>query len=298
MYDHLVIAVDGSDEARRAARHGIRFARAFDAAVTVLSVVERAAVRLVETAATEKRLRERSATALADVERIAAELGHPVTTATLDGNPAVRIGDYAAERNADAIVVGRRGATGLGTRLLGGVTERIVRRSDVPVFVVPDETPDGGDDPDYERVLVTTDGSERAEAAIPHGTVIARRFGSDLHVLNVVDLQAAGGVFNAGGLERELLERLDARGRDAVDRAASGVRESAPELTVRTAVERTTSFGGAAAGVREYVGTADIDLVVMSSHGRSNLRRQLLGSVASTVLRSVDVPVLVVPRSE
>ena len=43
MCGHLVVAVDGSDEAGRAARYGIRFARAFDAAVTVLSVVERAA---------------------------------------------------------------------------------------------------------------------------------------------------------------------------------------------------------------------------------------------------------------
>jgi nucleotide-binding universal stress UspA family protein len=298
MYDHLVVAVDGSDEAGRAARHGIRFARAFDASVTVLSVVERAAVRLVETAGNGRRLRERSEAALADVERVAAELGHPVTTTVLEGTPAARIGDYAAERNADAIVVGRRGATGLGARLLGGVTERIVHRSDVPVFVVPGETAGDGDEPDYGRVLVTTDGSERAEAAIPHGTAIARRYGAGLHVLNVVDLQAAGGVFNAGGLERELLERLDARGRDAVDRAARRVRASAPGVTVRTAVERTTSFGGAAAGVREYVGTTGIDLVVMSSRGRSNLQRQLLGSVASRVLRTVDVPVLVVPREE
>ncbi len=70
-----------------------------------------------------------------------------------------------------------------------------------------------------------------------------------------------------------------------------------PDVEVQTAVERPTSFEGAAAGVRDYVGKTEIDLVVMGSHGRSNLKLQLLGSVASTVLRSIDVPLLVVKRT-
>ena len=117
-------------------------------------------------------------------------------------------------------------------------------------------------------------------------------------MLNVVDIQAAGGVFHAGGLETEFVERLDARGQATVDSAARKIEEAAPALSVTTAVERTTSFEGVAAGVREYVQNHDIDLVVMGSHGRSNLRRQLIGSVASTVLRTVDVPVLVVKPSD
>lgn len=81
-----------------------------------------------------------------------------------------------------------------------------------------------------------------------------------------------------------------------VERVVKEIGETAPDLDVSTAVERTTSFDGAAAGVREYIEDNDIDLVVMGSHGRSNLQRQLLGSVASTVLRTVDVPVLIVKR--
>ncbi|WP_081985449.1 universal stress protein [Natrinema salifodinae] len=73
--------------------------------------------------------------------------------------------------------------------------------------------------------------------------------------------------------------------------------ERAPELDVTTAVVRTTSFEGVAAGIREYVADHNIDCLVVGSHGRSNLRKQLLGSVTSTLIRTVDVPVLVVPRS-
>jgi nucleotide-binding universal stress UspA family protein len=296
MYDRIVIAVDGSDEARRAARCGLQLARVFDAAVSVLAVVERKALRITETSDEKTQLRERKEEALTDIEELASELGHPVTTKLIEGKPAVQISKYAGEQDTDLIVVGRQGLTGLGRRLLGGVTEQILHRSGVPVLVVPGEEHESERVSDYSRVLITTDGSENAEVVIPHGTAIAQRYGSDVHVLNVVDLQAAGGAFNAGGLEREFIERLDARGQDAVDLVANEIEDSAPELTVETAVERTTSFEGAAGGVRKYVEDKEVGLVVMGSHGRSNLQRQLLGSVTSTVLRTVDVPVLVVKR--
>ncbi len=298
MYDRIVIAVDGSDEAKRAARRGLQLAQGFDATVDVLSVIEQKALRLTETSDEKTRLRARGEEALTEIEELASELGHSVTTRLTEGKPAVQISEYADEQDVDLIVVGRQGLTGLGRRLLGGVTEHLLHRSDVPVLVVSGENHDSGSESDYSRILITTDGSENAEVAIPHGIAIAQRYESDVHVLNVVDLQAAGGVFNAGGLEKEFVDRLDARGQDAVDRVADKIEESAPNRTVKTAVERLRSFEGAAGGVREYVEENDVDLVVMGSHGRSNLQRQLIGSVASTVLRTVDVPVLVVKRSD
>nr|WP_245902804.1 universal stress protein [Salinigranum rubrum] len=162
------------------------------------------------------------------------------------------------------------------------------------MLVVPDERP--LDVTESDRVLVPTDGSENAEAAAPHGAALAGRVDAALCVLNVVDLQAAGGLFAAGGLDEEFVARLERRGHEAVDRLADDVRESDPDLTVETDVVTTTEFDGVARGIHGYVEEEGADLVVMGSHGRSNLRRQLLGSVASTVLRTVDVPVLVVPR--
>jgi nucleotide-binding universal stress UspA family protein len=297
MYDRIVIAVDGSEEARRAARRGLALAKAFDAEVDVVSVVERKTLRLTETADEKRELRERGEEALAEIEDIAAEVGHTVRTELLEGKPAAQLCGHADSTDADLLVVGRQGRTGLGRRLLGGVTEQILHRGDTPVLVVPDG--DGNElDADYSDVLIPTDGSDNAEMAVPHGIGVAERCGSTLHVLNVVDLQAAGGVFDAGGLDRAFIERLEARGQDAVGRVATDITESAPSLTVETAVERTTSMDGAAAGIEEYLEENGIDLVVMGSPGRSNLKRQLLGSVASTVLRTVDVPVLVVKRPD
>ncbi|WP_265110531.1 universal stress protein [Halosolutus halophilus] len=296
MYDRILIPVDGSDEARRAAKRGLEFAQVFDATVDVLHVVARRSRRLTKTEAEEARLRERGEEILEEIEAIASDLGHPATTTVTSGKPTVQIAEFAATRNAALIVVGRQGRTGLGKRLLGGVTEGLLNRSDVPVLVVPagDRTTAG--ETDYSRLLVPTDGSENAEVATRHGVTVARHFDSTVHVLNVVDLQAAGGAFDVGGLEKEFVERLEANGQDAVDAVAAEIDDTAPDLDVETAVARTTSFDGAAAGIREYVADHDIDLIVMGSHGRSNLGRQLLGSVTSNVLRTVDVPVLVVNR--
>lgn len=294
MYNRIVIPVDGSDQAKQAARRGIELARVFGATVDVLYVIEQEALRLRRTADEKTQLQERAEAALTEIEELASELGHPVTTKLSEGKPAVRINEYAAERDAELIVIGRQGRTGIGRRLLGGVTEQVLSGGDIPVFVVPDEGRESEREAEYSRVLITTDGSKNAEVAIPHGVAIAQNYDSNIHVLSVVDLQAAGGAFNAGGLETELVERLESRSRENVDRIGEEIEKTASNVEVKAAVERTTPDKGTTASIRQYVTENEIDLVVMGSRGRSNLKRHLLGSVAATVLRTVDVPVLVV----
>lgn len=283
MYSRVLVCVDGSEAAETAARSGLDLARTFGATVDALHVVQRGWLRPATGAA--DRLRERGRAALDEVES-AAE-GVEVRTELREGRPAERISAFARERDADLVVVGRQGLTGIGERLLGGVAERLLHRCSVPVLVVPDVGPGG-----YGRVLLPTDGSPEAAAAAPHAGAVAGRYGSVVHVLNVVDLQAAGGLFDAGGLDRAFVERLEQEGRDAVEALASGLRGDG--LETETAVRRAPGEG-AAAGISEYVVEGGVDLVAMGTRGRSDLGRGVLGSVTSAVLRTVDVPVLAVP---
>lgn len=298
MYDRIVIAADGSEAASHAARRGLELADAFDAAVDVVHVVERRSLGLTQTRNEQTRLRERGRSVLKEMEALASEFDRPITKELAEGKPAVRIREYAAEYGADLVVVGRQGMTGAKKRLLGGVTEKILHRSSVPVFVVPTESSTTTEDVDYSRILVSTDGSETAEKSTAHGVAIARKYGAEIHVLNVVDPQTAGGAFDAGGLEEEFLKRLETRGRKAVDRVANDIEAADSDIAVRTDIERTEGFEGVAGGICGYAERNDIDLLVVGSHGRSNLERQLLGSVTSKVLRTTDVPVLVVSRAE
>ncbi|WP_146417994.1 universal stress protein [Haloarcula hispanica] len=297
MYDHVLIPVDGSDESTAAARRGLALAKDFDATAEAVHVVDQRARRLTRTDRESGRLHEHGESVLADIESLAADIGQPVTTELLEGKPSVQIDKYARETDAGLIVLGRQGLTGLGKRLLGGVTEQLLHRTAVPVLVVSGEKQAERREFDYSRVLVTTDGSENANTATRHVAAVADQYNALVHVLNVVDIQAAGGAFNAGGLNEAFIERLEADGHDAVAATADDLETAASDVSVETAVERTDSLDGVAAGIREYVSDRDIDLVVMASHGRSNLKRQLLGSVTSQLLRTVDVPVLVTPRS-
>ncbi len=62
-------------------------------------------------------------------------------------------------------------------------------------------------------------------------------------------------------------------------------------------VETTTAVGEAADTIVEEIGVRRPDLVVMSTHGRSGIRRWIYGSVADEVMRRAPVPVLLVPAA-
>lgn len=274
MFDRLLIATDGSDCARRAAKYGLELAARYDAAVDVVSVYRGDEAQGQAT--------------LDEIADLAADVGVAVDTELLSGKPARSIVNYADETGADLIVVGRRGRSGVRERLLGSITERVLRRSGPPVLTVPEGDIDDGTGTTYENVLVTTDGSDLAADAGPYAAEVASRFEAVLHVLNAVDVQAEAGVFNAGGVDREYIERLERKGQRAVDDLISGI--DATALDVREAVVQ----GYAPDVITEYVDDNDVDLVVMSSEGQSNLAGQQLGTVAGRVLRTVDRPVLVV----
>lgn len=274
MFDRILIATDGSDCARRAAKYGLELAARYDAAVDVVAVYGGDDGQ--------------GETILDDVAGMAADVGVAVDTELLSGKPAKSIVGYAADTGADLIVVGRRGRSGVRERLLGSITERVLRRSGPPVLTVPGSEVDADTGTAYDDVLVTTDGSDLAEEAGPYAADIARRFEAILHVLNAVDVQAEAGVFNAGGVDREYIERLERKGQRAVDDLIAAL--DTTDLDVREAVVQ----GYAPDVITDYVEDNDVDLVVMSSEGQSNLAGQQLGTVAGRVLRAVDRPVLVV----
>lgn len=277
MYERILAPTDGSDSALRATKCAVELGAACDAAVEVLHVGS----DLQETSSDD---------VLANAEALATQVGHPVTTHLAAGKPHEQIAAHVAERGTDLVVMGRHGRHGLRERLLGSVTDRVLRTTDVPVLTVGGVgvTDDLGTV--YDDVLLPTDGSENAIAAAPYAAHFAALFDATLHVVSVVDIQRAGGVFDAGGVDEAFVERLESRGEDAISEGVESATETAPDVDVQRAVLR----GHPAETLCEYVDGHDVDLVAMGSEGASNLAGQLLGSVTNRVLRTTDVPVLVV----
>jgi nucleotide-binding universal stress UspA family protein len=175
-----------------------------------------------------------------------------------------------------------RGRRGLDRFLLGSVTERVVRQADVPVLTIrPDDDVDL--EYPYRNVLVPTDGSESANAAQAAGIDVASASDASLHLLHVVE--ASGFGFGLTSPDDEADEAAEA----ILDRAADSAGEASLE-SVTTAIER----GSVHDQVLAYVDDHAVDLVVVGTHGRTDLDRYLLGSVAEKLVRSSPVPVMTV----
>lgn len=189
--------------------------------------------------------------------------------------------EYADEHGVDLVTMGTHGRTGLDRYLVGSVTERVVRTSDVPVFTTrfgPDENAT------YENVLIPTDGSDAASAAIEHGLAIADRYDGTVHALSVVDVSSLAGSYNVA----PIIEAW----KDDCEQAVEAVADAAEkrDIDVATTVEQGTPYRA----ITNYIENEGIDLVTMGTHGRTGLERYLIGSVTTRVVRTSDVPVLTV----
>ena len=137
----------------------------------------------------------------------------------------------------------------------------------------------------YETILHPTDGSEASMAAADHAIELAAENRAVLRFLYVVDASS----FAADDFSGVLLENLERNGRAALDDLAE--RAEAAGVDAVTAVETGTPHREILAAAEEW----GADLIVMGTHGRTGLDRFLLGSVSGRVVRTTDVPVLVVP---
>jgi len=146
----------------------------------------------------------------------------------------------------------------------------------------------------YEHILVPTDGSETAENAVDQAIDIASKYGSTVHALYVVDVDATSYSLGTEQVDRIRQGHLDemTEVKEDADEATGYVAARGDEHGVEV-VEHVTA-GEPARAIRKFVDDNDIDLVVMGSHGRSGLKRVILGSVTEKVLRRTRLPVLVV----
>lgn len=285
MFDNILVPTDGSECAEAAVGYAEDLATRTDASIHVLCVADS---RTLENAP-EHDLFKKERTEIA--ERTANELsesGVSTEQAVRTDIPHRAIREYATEADIDLIVMGTHGRTGVERFLLGSVTEKVVRLSDVPVLTVPAQE-DGDVTYPYSDILVPTDGSQGAEVAISPAIEVATTYDARIHALSVVDTMGLGVERSSG----EILNALEDSAQSAVDTVA----EQATEASVSVA-ETTTEHGTPSRRIRSYIEDHDIGLVVMGTHGRSGIERYLLGSVAEKTVRTSPAPVMTIRQPE
>lgn len=136
----------------------------------------------------------------------------------------------------------------------------------------------------YEDILVPTDDSAGTERALEHALAVADRFDATLHTIHVVQTPDF-----AEELEDSVLERLERAGQEAIEAVVERARVAGHE-EVEAAIRRGTP----ATEITDYASERDVDVIVMSTAGRTGEAREMVGSVAEAVVRESPVPVLTV----
>jgi len=154
----------------------------------------------------------------------------------------------------------------------------------------------------YKKILGPMDGSKLGECTLSHIKAIAGGCNvPEVVLLTVLEpLQLPPFVTGRDNAEKLLAQRQNDE-KQMRQKAYDYLSEQAQKLksegvSVETAVVQTQS--SATEGILEFIKDKGVDLVVMSTHGRSGVARWALGSVADRVMRAAQVPVLMVTPKE
>jgi nucleotide-binding universal stress UspA family protein len=144
------------------------------------------------------------------------------------------------------------------------------------------------------KILVATDGSEKAENALVYATDLARKYGATLLILSVVPPPVTP-LLPAGELQspvftREYMEEVKKLYENVVKNAKDSIEKKFPELNVEAILEE----GSPAAVICEVAEGEEVDLVVMGSRGIGGITGWIVGSTSRRVVEACTKPVLII----
>lgn len=205
--------------------------------------------------------------------KTAREFAPEAQTFVKIGSPAAMILNVAEETGADLIAITTHGGSPVERRVFGRTTEKLLHGSEIPLLVVPSWT-EKAPQAKLGRIIVPLDGSNVSEMVLP----FARRL-AQVHDAALVLVHAL--------TDREEANRNYAEIDGHFAKLASGLDKN--WVQAKVLIKR----GEAEQQIVEAAESEGADLIVMSAHGYGALKRMLFGSVASKVIRTSPVPVLV-----
>ena len=297
MYERILVPLDGSSQGEIVIPYVYQMATRFRTEILLVSVAEPLVPQ-------PDQLHRSYLSQL--VEQMHRDLrewepkGEPgIQSKVLLGDPADEILKCAEQHKASIILMASRGRSSRGPWILGNVAAKVLRATDKPIMLV--RSPAKSDALRQKRlvhkVLVPLDGSPIAEQVLPHAEALARILGSELllfHVFEPMRKYAGGLVYRAlpDEVVNEENDRRKQTGLSYLDEISKKFK--APEIPVTIEVTR----GSPADQILDYAETHEMDLIAMSTHGRSGIGRWVFGSVTDKVLHSGDTAVLVVRASQ
>jgi len=283
MYTEILIPLDGSPLAEEVLPYAELFATAFEIPMELLCIVDPETVSTEGSDALENACTESSSY----LEGIARSLTGrvPVQCTVEKGDPAERIAAAAARTNP-LIAMSTHGRSGVQRWLLGSVAEKTVQATAHPLLLIRARRKQArGNGVTLRKLLVPLDGSPVAEQVLPYVSYLAKTMGFEVVLLRAYEVHLRGHSHRM----RQIRETVKDSAQAYLDDKARALKaEGVASVTCR--VEQ----GDAAARIVRVARELPDDLIAMSTHGRSGVRRWVLGSVTSRIVRHSNDPVLVI----
>jgi nucleotide-binding universal stress UspA family protein len=270
--ERLLVCTDGSKHSRAALAAALRLAQVGGGRVYLLQVVQ--IIPEFEVAAPDlmARVSEEARTELAASKTEAEKFGVALETRlTRSVSVFSAILQEAEEIQPDLILMGRYGYTGLARLLMGSVTARVIGHSPFNVLVIPLNATVA-----FDRLLIASDGSPGSQTAFAAALDLARRRESKLFGVSVATEE--GEIPRAEEIIHQMLVAANQAGVPFLGLMPQG--QPADDGIIQTAISNAA------------------DLIILGSHGRTGLKRLLMGSVAERVIGQSPCPVLVVKRGK
>jgi nucleotide-binding universal stress UspA family protein len=278
MYKKLLVAVDGSDISLHAFKESLRITKE-DLLVVSVAPPYSGDLRVMGTSNLGALLKQPCEQALGKAMQMARAEGVQIRPVCVMGEPYEAIVETAADEGRDLIVMGVRGGSLAQRLLVGNTTARVIGYSSQDVLVVPEKGTIG-----WDRVLVATDGSDYSRKAVNKALDLLQHSRGTLVVVSVLEISP-----HIYAVAPEIAEE----------------KIKVPQKHVAAVKELAASRGLPAEGFVREAESADevitdvarrqsIDLIVVGSHGRTGLKRLLMGSVTESVIAHSPCPVLVV----
>jgi nucleotide-binding universal stress UspA family protein len=297
MFTKMLIPLDGSPVAEKVLPYARAIAGPLKIPVELLAAVDIGEMGAQLTPGKAKFLD----TMVGDAERssrnylnsVAAKAaGVQITSRVVKGRAADVIIEQAAADKNTLIAMATHGRSGLNRWMLGSVTEKVLRGCENPLLIVrASDAIDADSKAVLKTVIVPLDGSDVAERILPLVTSLARAM--DLDVVLVRAYNIPYSVYSGSdGYSAIDFEELTA---SLKEEAAQYLEKKSEELKKQGLKVSYVAKEGLSADEIIALGRATPEnLIAMSSHGRSGVRRWVLGSVTETVVRHSEDPVLVV----
>ena len=287
-FKKILVAFDGSESAKNALAVAAKVAKQDNSWIKVLDVVSpyNGNVKSTDGSNSKKTSEDLAEEIFAEVRAIADKEGVEISTALVQGEPFERISAVAEDEDCDLIVMGRQGISHFERELMGSVTARVIGHTSRNVLVVPETFKWDGK---WESILLAMDGSPICTTANDEALEIARQRSVRIVALTVTktNISNESAAFSqaatrdiemkAQGIVNELQERAAVMGIDTVPLVKHG--QPHQEITAVAA-------------------ELGVSVIVMCTHGKTGIKRLLMGSVTQRTIGHADCPVLVVPNRD